>query len=139
MPLAIPWEIIMAGVLGVLLLLLVPLFRRKRGVKVSISPKSQTGTPGKRLSYTVTVKNNGVGSDTYDLEVSGGAEWSPKLADGSLSIDAGKSKTTALRVIVPSGAREGDSTKITVTATSRADSSVRGSASCTAVSGRASR
>jgi len=136
-PLAIPWEIIMAGVFGVLLLLLVPPLRRKRGVKVSISPKSQTGTPGKRLSYTVTVKNTGRESDTYDLKVSGGAEWSPKLADGSLSIDAGKSKTTTLRVTVPSSAREGDSTKITVTATSRADSSVRGSASCTAVSGRA--
>jgi len=138
-PLAIPWEIIMAGVLGVLLLLLVPPLRRKRGVKVSISPKSQTGTPGKRLSYTVTVKNTGRESDTYDLKVSGGAEWSPKLADGSLSIDAGKSKTTTLRVTVPSSAKEGDSTKITVTATSQADSSVSGSASCAAVSGHASR
>jgi uncharacterized membrane protein len=131
--------VIGSSILAIILLSSLILFgayrRRKAGVKVSISPKSQTGTPGKRLSYTVTVKNTGVGSDTYDLKVSGGAGWSPTLADDSLSVDAGKSKTTTLRVTVP---EEGASTTIKVTATSQADSDISGSARCTATSTRTS-
>jgi hypothetical protein len=101
-------------------------------VEVSISPSSREGAPGAELTYTVTVTNNGGAADTYDLEISGGTGWAPTLDDYSLSIGAGGSKTTTLRVTVPSGASDGDSTTITVTATSQTDPEVSDSGTCTA-------
>jgi len=103
-----------------------------RGVSVSISPSSKEGLPGVALSYTVTVTNTGEAADNFDLRVSGGAGWSPGISPNSLTLATGASGTAALTVTVPSGAAGGDSTTIAVTATSRADPSVSGSASCKA-------
>jgi len=104
-----------------------------RGVSVSISPSSQVGMPDVTLSYTVTVTNTGEATDNFDLRISGGAGWSPGISPSSLSLAVGASGTAALTVTVPSGAAEGDSTTIAVIATSRADPSVSGSASCRAI------
>jgi len=101
-------------------------------VEVSISPSSSSGTPGTMLTYTVTVKNTGGGTDNFDLNVSGGAGWSPGISPSLLTLAAGTSGTAKLTVTVPSNAVEGASTTITVKAISRADPSVSGSASCTA-------
>ena len=133
MPLEVPWGVISVAAAVSILLLSAALLRRRKGVKVSISPSSQSGAPGKRLSYAVTVENMENKKNTYDLQISGGDGWSPKLTDNSLSIAANEAKTTTLRVTVP---REGGSVILKVTATSRADPSMSDSASCTATAGK---
>ena len=102
-----------------------------REVDVSISPSSQSGTPGLTLSYTVTVKNEGNVSDTYDLGASDG--WATQISPTSLIVAAGDSGTATLDVTIPSGTSGGATMTITVTATSRTDPGVSDSASCEAV------
>jgi uncharacterized membrane protein len=102
-------------------------------VDVSISPGSQSGGPGDPLSYTVTVTNTGTVTDTYDLETSGGAGWSPSLSSDTVGpLDPTEHEDVTLEVTVPSDAEDGDSTMVTVTATSQENSEVSDSGSCTA-------
>jgi parallel beta-helix repeat protein len=98
---------------------------------VSISPYYQSGLPGETLEYTITVTNLGDVEDTYNLEVSGGTGWAPVLDDYWLSVGAGSSATTTLSVTILPGTDEGNSTNVTVTATSQTDPSVSDSDSCT--------
>jgi parallel beta-helix repeat protein len=99
------------------------------GVEISISPTTRSGSPGTKLSYTVTVTNTGSATDTFDLSIHGGTGWSPKLSNGSLTLDAGTSGDVTLEVTVPIWAATGQSTTITITATSMADLSVSASTS----------
>jgi parallel beta-helix repeat protein len=101
------------------------------GVQVSISPSSQSGAPGEKLDYIVTVKNTGNLDDNYTLEVSD--RWSAQISPASLAVPAGASRTATLSVTIPSDANKGDSMVITVTATSQIDNAVSGSARCTAI------
>jgi len=110
---------------------LVTPFRRK--VEVSITPTSQGNLRGLPLNYTVVVTNEGDVADSYTLTVSDNAGWSPSVSPSTLSIDAENTKYAALTVVIPEGAENGVTDRITVTATSGYDSSVRKSASCTAV------
>jgi len=98
------------------------------GVSVSISPTSQDGSPGTALTYTVTVTNTGGVADNYVLTKSDDLDWSPSLSPSSLSLAAGASGTATLTVTLGSSGTD----TITVTATSQTDSTVSGSANCTA-------
>ena len=98
------------------------------GVEVSISPPSQDGSPGTALTYTVTVRNTGSVADNYDLTVGDSSGWSPSLSPSTLSLAAGASGTATLTVTLGTSGTD----TITVTATSQTDSSVSGSANCTA-------
>jgi uncharacterized membrane protein len=103
-----------------------------RGVSVSISPSSQSGANGVTLTYTATVSNTSNDSDTYDLTVSDDAVWGATLDAYTLTILGGENTTVTVSVTVPSDAREGDSTMITVTATSQTNSTINGDNTCTA-------
>jgi len=103
------------------------------GVDVSISPGSQSGSPGGTLDYTVTVTNTGSGSDTYSLSATDTAGWTLNIPSTVGPLSPGASNTVTLRVAVPGDAENGATDSVTVTATSQADISVRESASCTAV------
>lgn len=66
---------------------------------VSISPGSQSGATGAKLTYIVTVTNIGNVSDTYSL----GVDWgnlSYKISPSILSIKAGDSENATLTVTV---------------------------------------
>ena len=102
------------------------------GVKVSISPEENSGSPGMTLAFTATVKNTGNVEDTYVLTVKDDASWGASLDENKVTILAGGNTTVTVSVTVPSGAIEGDTTQITVTAISQADSTVKNSASCIA-------
>jgi uncharacterized repeat protein (TIGR01451 family) len=105
------------------------------GVEVSISHTSKSGLSGSTLTYTVTVTNTGTASDTYTLTKSDSAvpNWSPSLSKDTVGpLAPGASDTAQLSVTIPSTAADGDSTTITVTATSRADAAVTDSVSCIA-------
>jgi uncharacterized membrane protein len=101
------------------------------GVDVSISPTDNIGLLGSTLTYTVTVTNTGIVSATYTLGSTDNAGWTKSLsktAVGPLAPDAFENVT--LSVTIHAGAAEGMSDKITVTATSQADSAVKDNASC---------
>jgi len=99
-----------------------------------LPPKSKSGAPGETLTYTVMVTNTGNVEDTYDLWASDNADpsWNPTVSPTSLELGAGKDGEAALTVTIPSYAAGGDSTRITVTATSMEDSTVSDNDSCIA-------
>ena len=101
-------------------------------VDVSISPDDQSGLSGGTLSYVVTVTNNGVLDDNYDLTVSDDASWGLSILPTSLEVPAGENGTSTLEVTIPENATPGTSDEITVTATSQSDPLVSDSATCIA-------
>jgi uncharacterized membrane protein len=101
-------------------------------VEVSISPENRSGPPGENLTFTVVVTNAGEAEDIYDLTVSDDAGWGAVLSDDLLTVPAGENRTITLSIVVPSDAVVGESTSITVTATSRDDPAVRDTATGTA-------
>jgi len=99
-------------------------------VDVSISPGLQDTSPGRTLTYTVTVTNTGSLSDSYSLAVSDNAGWSPSLSSTSLTnVGADENRTVTLTVTIPSNAPILTKDNITVTATG---TGVSASASCVA-------
>jgi uncharacterized membrane protein len=107
------------------------------GVNVSISPLSKRGQPGSTLTYTVTVKNTGGGSDTYALAASDSAGWSPSISPTSTgSLLPSAQFTATLSVPIPSDAQNGASHTVRVTATG-AEASAENS--CIAIADTSSR
>jgi uncharacterized repeat protein (TIGR01451 family) len=100
--------------------------------EVSIEPGSQEDENGAMLTYTVTVTNRGTVSDTYDLDASDDAIWSPTVLPESLSLAVGEPGTATLTVTIPGGAENCTEDLITVTATSQENGEVENSASCVA-------
>jgi len=103
-----------------------------RVIRISITPENQSGAPGSTLNYTVRVTNGSSQLHVFDLQISGGAGWEPRVSPSSLTLAAGASGTATLSVTVPSGVSGGSSVGIAVTATSRADPTLSASASCIA-------
>ncbi|MCS7131951.1 MAG: NEW3 domain-containing protein, partial [Hadesarchaea archaeon] len=102
--------------------------RAARGVSVVVSPPARSGRPGATLTYEVTVANTGSVEDTYSLTLQQTLGWQVSLDDASLTVPPGESRSTTLRVTVPSGAVPCTSNLVTVTATSTGDQSVSDSA-----------
>jgi len=103
-----------------------------RVILISITPENQNGAPGSTLNYTVEVTNGSNQLHVFDLQISGGAGWEPRVSPSSLTLAAGASGTSTLSVTVPSGVSGGSSVGIAVTAISRADPTLSDSASCIA-------
>jgi len=101
-------------------------------VVVSILPDDRSGSPGKTLTYTVTVANEGDAEDTYDLTVTETLAWGATVSPTSLTVAAGDSDTATVSVTIPEGTADGTEDEITVRATSRTTSAVSDSAKCTA-------
>lgn len=107
-------------------------------VEVSIVPGSQENVPGGMLNYTIKVSNTGTLNDVYTLNpadnIDGNNYWEDNISldVNSLAVPAGENRTTTLRVHIPDNAAPGTDDKITVTATSQANNTVKNSASCTA-------
>jgi len=99
---------------------------------LSITPSYQSGLPGSSLTYTVTIKNTGNASDTYNLTVSDNAGWSPTLSPTSLAVPPGENSTATLSVTIPSAAVQFTRDNVTVTAASAENAELRVSASCEA-------
>ncbi|GAH92981.1 unnamed protein product, partial [marine sediment metagenome] len=85
-------------------------------VKVTISPTSKDGSPGDDVTYSVTVKNEGTSTDTFSLQATDTAGWSPRISLSTLTLDAEASGTATVTVTIPDDAAAGASTTITVTA-----------------------
>jgi uncharacterized membrane protein len=105
-----------------------------KGVRVAISPASSSGNPGTSLKYTVTVTNTGTTTDTFLLEPSDTEGWGPTLSitPPRITLREGESRTLVLTIKIPSNASQGESSTITVRATSQTDAAITGENTCTA-------
>lgn len=90
-------------------------------MELSISPRSQTGTPGGALEYTVTVTNKTGTEGIFDLAVD--SEWETSLPSSVGPISDNSSEDVTLSVTVPYA--YGVQDEITVTATSQENSQIR--------------
>ena len=106
------------------------------GVEVSTLPGENEAAPGEDVTFTVTVTNECNITDNYDLTVTDDAGWAATLNDYLLEdVAPDESRQTTVSVTVPSGAIEGQTTGITVRATSQAGSTVWAESSCVAQAG----
>ena len=98
----------------------------ERGVQVTISDTPKSDKPGERLDFYVTVTNTGEETDTFTLTATDTEDWGPTLTVTTTPpLEPGASRQNIrLSITIPSTAAEGDSTTITVIATSQADSIV---------------
>ena len=102
-------------------------------VQVSISPTSMSNGPGEEVNFSVTVKNTGTSTDTFTLTASDTKGWGPTLSITSTTLAGGALRTgIKLSIKIPNNATDGDSTTITVTATSQTSSTVSASTTSTA-------
>ena len=102
-------------------------------VDVDILPGDRSGIPGAMLSYYVNVKNVGLENDNYVLTAAGSENWSLNIFPDKLYVAAGMTKTSMLKVRIPSEASLGAKDTITVTATSQSDNTVSDNGTCTAI------
>lgn len=102
------------------------------GVEISISPSSQSGTPDETLSYTVTVTNAGNVPDNYTLERDDTQGWPLTLPSSVGPLDPDESDDVTLEVTIPHSAENGDSTTVTVTATSQENTEIKDNDNCVA-------
>ncbi len=94
------------------------------GVNLTVDFSSKTVLPSGSVNYTITVKNTGTLTDTFDLSNSSTSNgWTATLSSNKVTLDAGASTTVTLTVTAPSNANNGDSQNVTVTAVSEGDSS----------------
>jgi len=108
---------------------------------VSVSPTSQTdgARAGQSATYPVTITNRGFNSDSYSVTATG--TYPVAVLDSTCTnpltttpaVAAGASTSACVRVSVPGGATDGDTSTTTVTAASVASPGVSASASQTTI------
>ena len=102
-------------------------------VSLTVSPVSQTGSPGDTLHYTVTVANRGTKADTYDISISDNQAWSLTAPSTTSQVASTASQGVTLSLTIPQNAAPQTQDEITITATSQNDPTANDSAVCTAV------
>ena len=102
-------------------------------MSLTVSPVSQTGSPGDTLHYTVTVTNRGTEADTYDLSVSDNQGWTLTAPSTTSQIASVASQAVTLSLTIPQDAAAETGDEITIIATSQNDPTASDSAVCTAV------
>jgi uncharacterized membrane protein/predicted metal-dependent phosphoesterase TrpH len=103
-----------------------------RGVAVSISPSYRSILVGENFAFTVTVKNTGTVSDSYNLTKGDNAIWTLNIQSTVGPISPGASENVTLTVTVPDNAVECTHDNVWVRATSQTDNTVWAENSCIA-------
>ncbi len=87
---------------------------------IAILPTTQSknGDKGSTVTYTYTLYNFGVVTDTISLSAVSSKGWALGVSPTSVSVPAGGSTTVTLSVTIPAGATIGDVDISTITATS---------------------
>jgi Tol biopolymer transport system component len=96
---------------------------------------SQTGAQETAITYTLTMHNTGIISDTYDVSLNG-ASW-PTLVDGptSVSLPPGATSEATVVVSVPADAATGAMDIVTLAVTSQGNPLVTDSVELTTIAG----
>ncbi len=87
---------------------------------IALLPQTQakTGDKGSTVSYTYTVYNFGLTTDTVSLSALSSSGWTVILSSSSVSVPAGGSTDVTVSVTIPNGASIGAVDTVTITATS---------------------
>lgn len=94
------------------------------GVSVT-APTDAYETTADQYSYDFDVENIGSREDTYDLAASSSnSDWSASAQSSNVTVSAGSTSTVTVEVTIPSGVTDGDSSEISLEATSQVDSSI---------------
>jgi uncharacterized membrane protein len=104
-------------------------------VSVSILPRENRAGPGNRVTFTVTVKNEGDVQDTYFLSTADNAGWGPTISPASLTVPAGENRTSTLTVTIPAGTAHCTRDNVRVIATGTKGTSAENSCIAHAVIG----
>jgi hypothetical protein len=103
-----------------------------KAVEVSVSPSSQSGAQGERLTYIVTVTNIGNTWDNYRLSKTDELGWLVTENFAWMPLAPGDFASVSFDVIIPKNAGMGTRDNVTVTATSTTEPAVSDNASCIA-------
>jgi hypothetical protein len=105
----------------------------KRSVSVALPIDDRSGVPGTTLEYSVTVTNGWDNPDNFTLSVNDDSGWTLVVNPLEVSLDGHASDNTLrMSVTIPAGTTLGTIDTITVTATSKENSSVTDSKNCSA-------
>lgn len=81
---------------------------------------AKSADPGAQATYSLTLKNTGNTTDTFDSEITGNA-WNTVASPSSATVDAGESTTITVTVDIPAGAVGGATDSAFVEFTSQGD------------------
>jgi hypothetical protein len=103
---------------------------RRLDMRISMETRQPNAKPDTTATYTVTVSNTGTVNDSYRLEARVESGWKVKFSAGNLTgrMAPGENRRLELKVSVP-GDADGRTAKLTVNASSFANSSLTRSAS----------
>ncbi|RME41338.1 MAG: hypothetical protein D6794_00800, partial [Deltaproteobacteria bacterium] len=94
------------------------------GVTLAADSVAQSALPGEVVTYTLTLTNSGLYTDTYDLSL-GASAWSSVLSVASAGpLSPGASAAFTVRVSIPASAADGESDALALTALSQSDPAV---------------
>jgi len=98
-----------------------------------IPPSDQSGDPNETLSYPFTVKNTGLGVESYSLEAVSAGNWDVNLPGGTTvgPLNPDQEAQVDVNVTVPANSLAAVQDVLSLTATSVADLSVSSSANVT--------
>ncbi|MFU8771790.1 MAG: carboxypeptidase regulatory-like domain-containing protein, partial [Anaerolineales bacterium] len=91
---------------------------------------AQSGDPGEKVEYTLTLTNRGNALDTFELTFEGNL-WVVHMPETSFDLAAGESADVIVHVSIPAEAEDGDLDMVTITATSMGDEQVVASSTLT--------
>jgi CSLREA domain-containing protein len=90
---------------------------------LDLSPDAaKSAPPGQTVIYTLTLTNQGNGTDIFDLSTSGNL-WTTILSDSQLALTAGQSANITATVAIPTGTSDKITDIVSIIARSRGDSS----------------
>ncbi|MGQ9582989.1 MAG: CARDB domain-containing protein [Thermoplasmatota archaeon] len=101
-------------------------------VSVTTASAYNNTRPGSPANYTVTVRNQGSGNDTFSITAGGDSPAWVSFSNSSLRLGPGEGYNITVTVAVPANAKKGNVTTI-VTATSTSSSRANASVSLTTV------
>ena len=104
-----------------------------KSVEVEVSPTRISAGIGENITFTVSLLNDGVVADNYNLTLVDKLGWGSTLSTTSTTVAAGAVRADiSLRVTIPENAQPYAEDNITVTVISQIDSTVMASNSCIA-------
>jgi uncharacterized membrane protein len=93
------------------------------GIELEATSDTNSGAPGRPVSYTLTLRNTGNTSDTFDVQLNG-AQWPTQATPLSVQLAPGQQASIVVTVAIPATAALQTEDTVLMRATSQGDSGV---------------